>query len=52
MLLTANAVGLAEGAEYVGTLWTLSCVNDLCSERNSRISYLELLRGVRCVRRL
>jgi hypothetical protein len=49
MLLTADAVGLVEGAECVVTFWALSCMIDLCSEHNSRISYLELLRGVRCV---
>ena len=30
------------------TSWTI-VPYDLCSERNSHISYLELLRGVRCV---
>jgi len=49
MALTTDAVGFAEGAEYVVTTSTLSCIIDLCSDRNPRISYLDLLRGIRCV---
>jgi hypothetical protein len=43
------AIGFSKGYKYVAPILPLFRAIELCSERNPQITYIDLLRGVRCV---